>query len=44
LDVGETNAAATALYTRKGFVSTGVVGKLPAPREHVREIQMALTL
>jgi GNAT superfamily N-acetyltransferase len=44
LDVGETNARAMALYKRKGFGPTGVVGRLPAPREYVREIQMGLTL
>lgn len=44
LDVAETNGPATALYTRKGFVPNGEFGTLPPPREHVREIQMAMTL
>jgi len=44
LDVAEGNAAALALYTEAGFVATGVVGMLPVPRQHIREIQMALTL
>jgi ribosomal protein S18 acetylase RimI-like enzyme len=44
LDVAEGNAAALALYTEAGFVATGVVGTLPVPRQHIREIQMALTL
>jgi GNAT superfamily N-acetyltransferase len=44
LDVGEANAAAMALYSQKGFVPTGIVGRLPPPRAHVHEIQMALPL
>lgn len=44
LDVGENNAPAIAFYTRKGFVPNGEVGTLPPPREHVREIQMVMTL
>lgn len=44
LDVAEGNAAAMALYADKGFVPTGVVGTLPAPRTHIREIQMGLVL
>jgi ribosomal protein S18 acetylase RimI-like enzyme len=44
LDVAEGNQAALALYRRKGFVSTGIVGNLPEPREHIRELQMELPL
>jgi GNAT superfamily N-acetyltransferase len=44
LDVGEANAPAIALYTRKGFVRNGVTGMLPPPREHVREIQLEMRL
>ena len=44
LDVADGNASAMALYTQAGFVATGVVGTLPPPRAHIREIQMALTL
>jgi GNAT superfamily N-acetyltransferase len=44
LDVGEMNATAIALYTRKGFLPTGETGSLPPPRDHVREIQMAMKL
>jgi GNAT superfamily N-acetyltransferase len=44
LDVAETNAAAIAFYTRKGFVPNGVLGQLPPPRDHIREIQMAMPL
>jgi GNAT superfamily N-acetyltransferase len=44
LDVVETNTPAIALYSRKGFVPSGEVGRLPPPREHVREIQLVLKL
>lgn len=44
LDVAESNATATAFYLRKGFVPNGLVGALPPPREHVREIQMVMQL
>jgi ribosomal protein S18 acetylase RimI-like enzyme len=44
LDVGEANTPAIALYTRKGFVPTGEAGTLPPPRNHIREIQLAMTL
>jgi len=44
LDVGEKNEAAIAFYSRKGFVPTGEAGTLPPPREHVREIQLAISL
>lgn len=44
LDVGEGNAPAIALYTRKGFVPNGEVGTLPPPRDHVREIQFVMRL
>jgi ribosomal protein S18 acetylase RimI-like enzyme len=40
LDVSESNLAAAALYTKKGFVANGVHGTLPPPREHFREFQM----
>jgi ribosomal protein S18 acetylase RimI-like enzyme len=44
LDVADGNAAAVALYARKGFEPTGEVGSLPPPREHVREHRRALAL
>jgi ribosomal protein S18 acetylase RimI-like enzyme len=44
LDVSEVNEPAIAFYTRKGFVPTGEVGALPPPREHIREIQMGMSL
>ncbi|MDC0668038.1 GNAT family N-acetyltransferase [Nannocystis radixulma] len=44
LDVGDHNAAAIALYARKGFMPTGVTGTLPPPRTHVREHQRAREL
>ena len=44
LDVAEMNAAAIALYARTGFVPTGETGSLPPPRDHVREIQLAMKL
>ena len=44
LDVTEMNTAAISLYTRKGFVPNGEVGTLPPPRDHVREIQLVMTL
>jgi GNAT superfamily N-acetyltransferase len=44
LDVAEMNAPAIGLYTRKGFVPNGAFSTLPPPREHVREIQMAMKL
>jgi ribosomal protein S18 acetylase RimI-like enzyme len=44
LDVGEQNRSARALYERAGFVSSGVTGALPAPRERVCELQMRLDL
>ena len=44
LDVAMGNAPATALYIRKGFVPNGVSGTLPHPREHIREVQLEMTL
>ena len=44
LDVSEANVPAMAFYTRKGFVPTGKVGALPPPRDHIRDIQLALSL
>lgn len=44
LDVGELNAPAIALYTRKGFVPTGQRSTLPPPRDHVRQIQLVKDL
>ena len=44
LDVSELNEPAIAFYARKGFIPTGIVGTLPPPREHVREIQMGMSL
>ena len=44
LDVGDRNAAATALYLRAGFRPTGRTSALPPPREHVTERELALDL
>ncbi len=44
LDVGDDNAPAIALYTRKGFEPSGEVGTLPTPREHIREHRRVLRL
>lgn len=44
LDVAVQNAWALKLYERCGFVPTGATGTLPPPREHVREVEMALDL
>ncbi len=44
LDVGDANAPAIALYTRKGFEPTGDTGTLPAPRQNIREHRRALTI
>lgn len=44
LHVGDHNEAAMALYTRHGFVPTGRVGSLPAPRTHVTEHERARLL
>jgi ribosomal protein S18 acetylase RimI-like enzyme len=44
LDVGEHNTPARALYERRGFVATGVTGRLPPPREGVRELEMRIEL
>ena len=44
LDVSESNESAIAFYTRTGFVPTGEEGALPPPRDHIREIQMGMSL
>ncbi|MCR9260098.1 MAG: GNAT family N-acetyltransferase [Pseudomonadaceae bacterium] len=44
LDVADTNKAAIRLYSRMGFVPSGVVGNLPPPREYVKEHQRVLVL
>jgi len=44
LDVADHNTPAIELYTRKGFVPTGITGAMPAPRAHVREHQRELRL
>lgn len=44
LEVGDGNCAAIALYARKGFTPTGVVGSLPPPRDHVLEHERVLDL
>jgi len=40
LDVADGNEPARRLYQRMGFVPNGVLGALPPPRDHVREVQM----
>jgi GNAT superfamily N-acetyltransferase len=40
LDVVESNIAAMALYSMKGFVANGTLGTLPPPRQHIRECQL----
>ncbi len=44
LDVGDANENAVRLYARMGFVPTGVVSALPAPRENVTEHERVLDL
>jgi GNAT superfamily N-acetyltransferase len=44
LDVAENNLPAMALYDHKSFVPNGIFGALPPPRDHVREIQLELSL
>ena len=44
LDVAEQNAAARAVYIRKGFLPNGTFSTLPPPREHIREIQLELRI
>lgn len=44
LDVTEENQPALALYRKKGFRPTGVLGRFPEPRTHIRELQMAFVL
>lgn len=44
LDVGDDNAAAIALYAAKGLVPNGEVGRMPPPREGVREHRRILTI
>lgn len=44
LDVGDHNAAAIRLYERAGFRATGRTLRLPPPREHLTEHELALDL
>jgi ribosomal protein S18 acetylase RimI-like enzyme len=44
LEVAETNIPAQTLYLRHGFVKTGRLSSLPAPREHKIEVEFALNL
>jgi GNAT superfamily N-acetyltransferase len=44
LDVADHNAAAIALYARKGFKPNGEVSVMPPPREHICEHQRELRL
>ena len=44
LDVADTNRAAIGLYECAGFHPTGRTGTLPPPRDHVREIEMAISV
>ncbi len=43
LEVSEHGLAARALYARLGFMETGRMGTLPAPRDHIQEYEMALS-
>jgi ribosomal protein S18 acetylase RimI-like enzyme len=44
LDVGHHNRSALRLYDRLGFQPTGRRSRLPAPRDHLEEWEMALDL
>ncbi|MGQ0712684.1 MAG: GNAT family N-acetyltransferase [Gemmatimonadaceae bacterium] len=44
LDVSEQNTRAITFYIGKGFAPTGEAGTLPPPREHVRNIRLAMIL
>jgi N6-L-threonylcarbamoyladenine synthase/ribosomal-protein-alanine N-acetyltransferase len=44
LDAGESNGAAIALYEHEGFRRTGRISALPAPRHHIREVEMEVAL
>ena len=44
LDVADNNNLAIALYESKGFISTGIKGTLPPPRDSVVEHQRVLIL
>ena len=44
LDVADVNEPAVRLYSRMGFVPTGVVGTLPVPRDHITEHERVLDL
>jgi ribosomal protein S18 acetylase RimI-like enzyme len=44
LDVSAENTSAIAFYAARGFRPTGEAGTLPPPRQHMREIQLCLTL
>lgn len=44
LDVSERNHFAISLYERQGFKATGVTSNFPAPRHHIKEYEMAISL
>lgn len=44
LEVGDHNAGAIALYEAMGFLRTGRVTRMDAPREHITEHERALVL
>jgi ribosomal protein S18 acetylase RimI-like enzyme len=44
LDVADENTIAIQLYKRLGFLRTGRVAHMPAPREHILEHERALEL
>lgn len=44
LEVGQHNEPARRLYARLGFEPTGHTSAMPPPREHIKELELALEL